>query len=411
MPGRVGPQLLRRALQSATLMYLSALAMSGLAILLSVALPPDQRGLLIATITSATVGVAIGGLSLETFLLAQERSWLDETAGKRSLALYGATVPISAGLGWVFAEYSGQAGSLLAAAGAALIAAGNIPAAAGLAKANFLGVYRNRALFAAVAPVLYGLLAVAGVDNVEIWLGSWLVCQALMAFSMWGRYGDILKRLARRRSAQPERLTRMGLTHSGAVAQVFTYRFDQLALARYQGADALAVYSLAISAMEFAQAGAVVAAQRVLGDHDEGARARLRKTLARALYLSLALGLLALAGLWAVGLVAIAYQGAVVLGMILLVRTVAVVAGKILSARMVNVGGERGTAVIAAGTAAAAVVLYTLVAPRYGAWGIAAASVILFSCHTVATAAALRLRPDQQPAAPAKVREEQDEFA
>ena len=75
----------------------------------------------------------------------------------------------------------------------------------------------------------------------------------------------------------------MGLTHSGAVAQVFTYRFDQLALARYQGADALAVYSLAIAAMEFAQAGAVVAAQRVLGDHDEGAQARLRKALGRAL--------------------------------------------------------------------------------------------------------------------------------
>ena len=200
--------MLRRAFRSATLMYLSALAMSGLAILLSVALPPSQRGLLIATITSAAVGVAIGGLSLETFLLAQGRPWLDETAGKRSLVLYGATVPTSALLGWVFAEYSGEASSLLAAAGAALIAASNIPAAAGLAKANFLGVYRNRALFATVAPALYGLLAVAGIDNAEIWLGSWLACQALMALSMWGRYGEILKVLARRRSTQPERLTK-----------------------------------------------------------------------------------------------------------------------------------------------------------------------------------------------------------
>ena len=94
------------------------------------------------------------------------------------------------------------------------------------------------------------------------------------------------------------------------------------------------------------------------------------------------------------------------LGAILLVRTVAVVAGKILSARMVNVGGERDTAVIAACTAVAAIVLYTVVAPRYGAWGIAVASVILFSCHTLATAAALRLR-----VVPAEMKGEQGEFA
>jgi hypothetical protein len=308
MSTALGPQTLRRAFQSATLMYVSALAMSGLAILLSVALPPDQRGLLVATITSAAVGVAIGGLSLETFLLAQGGSWLAEAAGLRSLVLYSATVPISAGLGWVFGVYSGEANSLLAAAGAALIAAGNVPAAAALARGNFLGVYRNRALFAAVAPALYGLLALARIDDAAIWLASWLACQALMAFSMWGRHGQILRVLAGRPSSQPERLTRMGLTHSGAVAQIFTYRFDQLALARYQGADALAVYSLAIAAMEFSQAGAVVAAQRVLGDHDEGAAARLRKALVKALYLSLGLGAMALIGLWAIGMVAIAYH-------------------------------------------------------------------------------------------------------
>ena len=87
---------LRQAAGSATLMYVSALAMSGVAVLLSVALPPAERGLLVATTTSATVGVAVGGLSLETFLLAQGRQWLDETAGRRSLAIYVATVPLAA---------------------------------------------------------------------------------------------------------------------------------------------------------------------------------------------------------------------------------------------------------------------------------------------------------------------------
>jgi hypothetical protein len=78
------------------------------------------------------------------------------------------------------------------------------------------------------------------------------------------------------------------------------------------------------------------------------------------------------------------------------------VAGKILSARLVNIGAERHTAVIAACTAVAAIVLYTMVAPRYGGWGVAAASVILLSCHTLATATTLRL--------PAKLKEEQGEF-
>ncbi|MGC4755999.1 lipopolysaccharide biosynthesis protein [Micromonospora trifolii] len=387
---------MRRVVGSATMMYLSALAMSGVAILLSVALPPAERGLLVATTTSATIGVAIGGLSLETFLLAQGRRWLDEVAGRRSLVIYVATVPLTAVLAWIFAHYSEEAVPSIAVVGAACIAASNIPAAAGLTLGQFLSVYRYRAAFAAVAPALYVLLILAGVKDAELWLLAWLGCQALMAVALWVKHGVPLSRMARRASPQAERLNRLGLTHSGAVAQVFTYRFDQLALARYQGPDVLAVYSLAVAAIEFTQAGAVVAAQRTLGDHEDGSAQRLYGMLRRALYLAVGMGMLVLVGLAGIGVMTNGYEAALLVGLVLLARSTAVTVGKVLSARLVNLGGERATALIAAGTALAAVVGYSLTAPEYGAMGVAIVSVVLFALHSTVTAVVLKKRPDPQ---------------
>ena len=382
----------RRVAGSATVMYVSALAMSGVAILLSVALPPAERGLLVATTTSATIGVAVGGLSLETFLLAQGRQWLDGAAGRRSLAIYAATVPLTAALAWVFARYSEEASPGIAAVGAACIAASNLPAAAGLTLGRFLSVYRYRAAFAAIAPALYLLLILASVDDAELWLLAWLGCQALMAVALWTKHGLSLTRMARRASPREERIARLGLTHAGVVAQVFTYRFDQLALARYQGPDVLAVYSLAVAAIEFTQAGAVVAAQRTLGDHADGSAQRLHQVLRRALYLAVGMGMLVLIGLAAIGVIASGYQAALLIGLILVARSIAVTIGKILSARLVNLGGERGTAVIAAGTALLAVVGYSLAAPEFGAVGVAVVSVVLFALHSTVTAVALGKR-------------------
>ncbi|MEU4713361.1 hypothetical protein AB0F73_06850 [Micromonospora purpureochromogenes] len=380
----------RRATGSATLMYVSALAMSGIAILLSVALPPTERGLLVATTTSAATGVAIGGLSLETFLLAQGRQWLDESAGRRSLAIYTATVPLTAALAWIFARYTEEATPAIAAAGAACIAASNIPAAAGLTLGQFLSVYRYRAAFAATAPALYVLLILASVDDAQLWLLAWLGCQALMAVALWTKHGPSLTRMARRASPSEERVARLGLTHAGAVAQVFTYRFDQLALARYQGPDVLAVYSLAVAAIEFTQAGAVVAAQRTLGDHADGSAQRLNEVLRRALYLAVGMGVLVLIGLAGIGVITSGYEAALLLGLVLVARSIAVTVGKILSARLVNLGGERATAAIAAGTAVVAIVGYSLTAAEFGAVGVALLSVVLFALHSTVTAVALR---------------------
>jgi hypothetical protein len=390
---------LPRLAGSATAMYVAALAMSGFAILLTVALPPYERGMLVATTTSATLAVAAGGLSLETFLLAQGRGWLLETAGRRSFAVYAATVPLSAGLSWLFAIYSAQASPGLAAAAAGCIATGTIPAAAGLTMGSFRGVYQYRAVFATVAPVLYLVLILASVRSARIWLVAWLGCQALMAAAMWVRHGRPLIRLLRRASAAPERLTRMGLTHAGAVAYIFTYRFDQLALSRYQGPDALALYSLAMNAVEFAQAGAVVQAQRALGDHEEGAAGRLPGLLRKAVYLAVGMGVLVLVGLAGIGMVARAYQGALLLGLLLLPRSVAVAVDRVLGGRLVNLGRERTTAVIAGGAALVAILTYPLVAARFAAVGVAVVSVVLFISHGVASALALRMGR-RQPAVP-----------
>ena len=117
---------------------------------------------------------------------------------------------------------------------------------------------------------------------------------------------------------EPERLDRMGLTHTGAVAQIFTYRFDQLSLSRYQGPDDLAVYSLAVAAIEFSQAGAVVAAQRALGDNEQGSGDRLRGGLRKAVLYAVGMGALVLVGLAGLGLVVGGYRGALLLGALLL---------------------------------------------------------------------------------------------
>ncbi|HKS98982.1 MAG TPA: hypothetical protein VJT31_05565, partial [Rugosimonospora sp.] len=381
---------LRRLAGSATAMYVAALGMSGVAVLLTVALPPHERGLLVATTTSATVAVAVGGLSLETFLLAQGRGWLREVAGRRSFLVYAATLPLSAVLSWLFARYSAQASPGLAAAGALCLAAGTIPAAAGLTMGGFRSVYQYRAAFATAAPALYLVLILASVRTARAWLLAWLGCQALMALAMWLRHGRPYLPMLRRASREPERLRRMGLTHAGAVAHIFTYRFDQLALSRYQGPDALALYSLAMNAVEFAQAGAVVQAQRALGDHEDGAAARLPGLVRRALYLALGMGVLVLLGLAAIGAVARAYRGALLLGLLLLPRSIAVALDKVFSARLVNQGRERTTAVIAASAAVVAVISYSLVAARYAAVGVALVSVVLFTLHAVASGLALR---------------------
>lgn len=376
---------------SATVMYMVALGMSGLAVLLTVALPPPERGLLVATTASATMGVATGGLSMETFLLARGRAWLAGHAGRRSAAIYAGTVPLSALAGWAIGVWSAEADAGLAALGAALVAAGVLPAASGLTHDGFFGVYLLRALLAAATPALYAALILGGGSDAGPWLAVWLASQAGLAAAMWIRFGRPLVRLLRRRSGD-EGLGRLARAHGGAVAHVVAYRFDQIALARYQGAEALAVYSLAVAALEFAQAGAVVGAQRVLGDHSADAGARLPAAVRRAVVHAVAIGVLAVAGLGVIALWSADYRAGLLLGAALLPRTVAVVVTKILNARLVNRHGEGLSGAIAAGTGLAAAVGFVAVVPAFGGGGAAVVAAVVFGVEAALVWAALRRR-------------------
>ena len=362
----------RRAIGSATFSYTLALAMSGAAIVLSVFLPPAERGDLVATTTGATIGAAVGGLSLETFLLAQGRAWLERTAGWQSLLIYAGTVPLSAALGWVFTRYTEAGSAGLAALGAALLAAGTVPAAAGLTDNGFAPVYRTRALFAGAIPAVYAVLALLSVRSFAVWLMWWLAAQAALALVMWLRFGGVFA-TAVRRSRRPEArsIRRMFVTHFGGVALIPALRFDQLALARYAGASELALYSLAVAASEFAQAGSVVAAQRVLGDHSDASGTAVRRLLRNAVLLALAVSVLILAGLFVIGQLARDYQPALLLGLLLLPRTIFVVVGRVLSARLVNRNGEGMSAAISLGTSAVAVAAGLVLVPQFHAPGAA----------------------------------------
>jgi hypothetical protein len=384
---------LRNAVQSATFSYMVALAMGGAAVVVSVFLPPTARGNLVATTTGATIGLAVGGLSLETFLIAQGRAWLEDRAGQQGLVVYLSTIPLSAGLGWAFTAYSSAGSPGFAALGAAILAAGTMPGAAGLSANRFRPVYRTRALFASAIPALYAVLVVTGVRSFRGWLFCWLAAQAVLAAVMWIRFGGVFVRAMRSTAGFPWKgLTRMVVTHLGAVAIIPAMRFDQLALARSGGASDLALYSLAITASEFAQAGSVVAAQRVLGDQSAVSAAATRRAVRDSVLFALAMSVPILAGLAVIGLLTTAYRPALLIAALLVPRSVFIVVGKVLSARQVSLGGEGGAALISSGTSLVGVAAYLILIPHSGAVGAALLTGGVFALHAGATAVWLRGR-------------------
>jgi hypothetical protein len=390
-----------RAIGGATFSYVLALAMSGAAVVLSVVLPPAQRGDLVATTAGATIGAAVGGLSLETFLLAQGRAWLERTVGWSSLVLFGSTVPLSALLGWVFTKYTEAGSAGLAALGAALLAAGTVPAAAGLTGDGLVPVYRTRAVFAAAVPIVYGGLALSSVRTFDAWLASWLAAQGVLAVVMWVRFGGVFAAgLHRHSPIGAISIRRMFVTHLGGVALIPALRFDQLDLARYGGAAELALYSLAIAASEFAQAGSVVAAQRVLGDRGDASGTGVRRMLRNSVLLALGVSVLILAGLYVIGRLAAEYRTALLLGLLLLPRSIFIVVGRILSARLVNRDGEALSAAVSIGTSTVAGVAAVVVVPQLGAPGAALLAGAVFALQAAATLIALRQRRGSHAADP-----------
>src|SRR5262245_34643234 len=67
---------LLRALVAPERLYMAALALSGLAALCTIALSSGERGLLAATMAGATLGSAIGSVSVDTFIMSRPKGWV-----------------------------------------------------------------------------------------------------------------------------------------------------------------------------------------------------------------------------------------------------------------------------------------------------------------------------------------------
>ncbi|MEK8107823.1 hypothetical protein NKG94_27540 [Micromonospora sp. M12] len=271
-PSRRVASLLRRLIAPERL-YIGALGLTGLAAVLSVALPPAERGELSANMVSATLGAAVGGLSLDTFLLSRPggwvfsrgRSWILAMLGPRSCSpssppSYSPRWPGSAVTWSVWVRRRSddlQHGVVDRTAAEAL-------------HGGLLAPRGERAVLVGGYVALY----FAGHLDGGLWSMVWLVVQWVSALAVCGLVLGMLRRIGR--APRPEAtmvdyradLAAVGNLHLGIFAQMMTLRFNQILVARFVGAGPLGVYALAVAALEFAQAGAVVRAQRILASRD-----------------------------------------------------------------------------------------------------------------------------------------------
>jgi O-antigen/teichoic acid export membrane protein len=185
-------------------------------------------------------------------------------------------------------------------------------------------------------------------------------------------------------------LAGLGKLHVGICAQMLTFRLDQVILARFAGSGPLGVYALAVAAMEFAQAGAVVTAQRILADRN--ATSTQQPSASPIVKAALPVGLLSILGLAVLGWLQPGYGEAWLLGLILLPGTIAVALGKAWSAALLKQRGEQATTVVALVALAAAVPTYFVLIPFIGAIGAATASSFVYGIHALGSVMSLRRR-------------------
>jgi hypothetical protein len=384
-------------------LYMASLALTGFASIGTVVLPVAARGDLAATIVGATLGAAIGGFSIDTFLLSRPAGWVLNRGRWWILLLLAGCVMASAGLAaaLIAAEGIGSYGIAIAAAAALTIF--NAGSSLMLRLERFVYVYSTRAAGGAALIAGYAVLYLRGDRAGEHWSAVWLGSQLLVALGLTiavlrrargfgldpsGAAPVTTERLAGDRARD---LSGLGKLHVGICAQMLTFRLDQVILARFAGSGVLGVYALAVAAMEFAQAGAVIAAQRILANRD--ATDTQRPAASPIVKAALPVGVLCVLGLAALGWLRPDYREAWLLGLILLPGTVAVALGKTWSAALLKQRGEQATTVIALIALAAAVPMYFVLIPLIGAIGAAVASSVVYSIHALGSVLSLRRKP------------------
>jgi hypothetical protein len=396
--GNAGMLRLFRVLIAPERLYMAALGLSGLASLLTIALVPAQRGLLAGTMAGATLGSAIGGISIDTFLMSRPKGWV---WGRGTAWLIGLLVPSVLLSGVVAAAIIGFEGfgSYPVGIGAACcLTVFNACSSLALRIQKFQFVYAVRALGALTLLAGYGLFYLDGDDSGLAWSEAYLISQGVAATvlaAMVLRWAARIRPADARRTQLPDRndritdLSRMGKLHVGIAASLLTSRLDQILLAHIVGESALGLYALAVAALEFAQAGAVVRSQKILTNQEQAA------TMPRAWPVVLAtapVAVVSVLGLAALGILRPAYAGAWIIGLLLLPGAVGSALGKTWSAILLIRRGEVATTTVAVLLAALAIPLYFIFVSWLGTYGGAIGVTCIYILYAVGTLIGLRAR-------------------
>jgi hypothetical protein len=382
---------------------MAALALSGLAALVSVTLPAVQRGVLAACIVSATLGAGLGSFSIDTFLLSRPAGWVFRSGKWWILTLLLGSVALSAIVAAALTAAAGVGSYLIAMTGAGVLTVFNACSALALRVKRFAFVYTMRAAGGAVLITGYVLLYLHGDGSGDRWSMMWLTAQSVAAVAVAGyvlvrarRFG--IDPAGEGTTQRPRREYRADLLaiarlHVGICASMLTYRLDQVLLARFAGAGPLGVYALAVAALEFAQAGAVVTAQKILSDRNPGTD---REKVTPVVKAALPVALLAVVMLVVLGILVPDYHGAWLLGLLLLPGALAVSVGKAWSASLLKQRGEQATTNVALVTLAFAVPAYLIFVPWAGAVGAALASSSVYAIQAIGSRLGLRRRTESQ---------------
>ncbi|MEU7927605.1 hypothetical protein [Micromonospora sp. NPDC049801] len=398
-PNVPAPGLLRRLFAPERL-YIAALGLTGLAAVVSVALPAAERGELSANMVSATLGAAVGGLSLDTFLLSRPAGWVLSRGRVWVLAMLVISVLLSAVAAALLTALGGIGSYLIGVGSAAALTVFNTVSSIALRQKGFLVVYSMRAASGAVLVGGYLALYAAGRLDGDLWSMVWLAVQWVGALAVCVLVLGMVRRVGPAPAPTADALDyrsdlrAVGNLHTGIFAQMMTLRFNQILVARFVGAGPLGVYALAVAALEFAQAGAVVRAQRILAERDVDATTHRAGPVVRA---AVPVALAAVAALAVLGFLRPEYRYAWILGLCLLPGTLAAAAGKTWSSLLLKKRGEKATTVAAVSTLAVAITAYFGVIPWGGVVGAALASSLAYGVHAFISRASLRRSRPRSP--------------
>jgi putative polysaccharide biosynthesis protein len=379
-------------------LYIAALGMSGLAAIGTIVLAPAERGQLVVSITGATLGSAIGGLSVDTFVMSRAKGWVWGRGAAWIAAIAAGCVLLSAAVAALVIAIAGNGNAPVAIGAAAALTAFNVGSSLALRQQRFRFVYAIRAGAAALVLLGYAACYAAGLRGGLSWAVAYLVAQlaaaavlgvAVLRWVAAGRPGAPVDAPAEPRRSD---LTAMGKVHVGVSAQMVVARLDQVLLARFSGAATVGVYALAVAALEFAQAGAVVRAQRILTRGEASA-----PKPATVLGLTAPVAAASMVALVVLGIARPAYQELWLLGLLLVPATLFAALGKTASAAVLVERGETTATTVSVVSAVVAVPAYLVLIPWLGAPGAAIAMSCAYGVY--ALGAHLALRPRLVPAA------------